>query len=187
MNIFVYVLITLITVVVWYQKKFGHRNKLLSKFSAPPSFPILNHGILLLNKTPSQILDTLTELSLKYGPVWRFDISIFKSFIQIHEPKVVEEILSSQKLLVKSDEYDNLANWLGYGLLISSGNKWHQRRKIITPTFHFKILEEFVEIMEKHGIVFVNKLRKYEERKVDVFPLISLYALDVICGENNQF
>lgn len=71
--------------------------------------------------------------------------------------------------------------WLGTGLLISTGRKWHQRRKIITPAFHFKILEQFVEVMEKHGEIFVEKLRKLKNQETNIFPLISLYAIDVIC------
>ena len=33
----------------------------------------------------------------------------------------------------------SLQKWLGEGLLISSGDKWHTRRRMITPTFHFEV------------------------------------------------
>lgn len=69
------------------------------------------------------------------------------------------------------------------GLLTSTGKKWHQRRKIITPSFHFKILEHFTEIMESQGQIFITNLKKYEGQHCDFFALIGLYALDVICGE----
>lgn len=72
------------------------------------------------------------------------------------------------------------------GLLLSSGRKWHQRRKIITPSFHFKILEHFTEIMESQGQVFVSNLKKTEGQHFDFFPAISLYALDVICGKEAE-
>lgn len=65
--------------------------------------------------------------------------------VLITDPKDAEVILGSQKLIDKSDEYDFIAQWLGTGLLISTGQKWFTRRKAITPTFHFKILEQFVE------------------------------------------
>jgi hypothetical protein len=69
---------------------------------------------------------------------------------------------------------------------MSNGKKWQQRRKIITPSFHFKILEQFAEIMDSQGKVFVANLKKREGQQVNFFPLISLYALDVICGNNKM-
>lgn len=66
---------------------------------------------------------------------------------------------------------------------MSTGKKWHQRRRIITPAFHFKILEQFVDVMDKQGQVFVAKLQARVGQHFDFFPEISLYALDVICGE----
>lgn len=69
--------------------------------------------------------------------------------------------------------------------LFRSGKKWFERRKIITPAFHFKILEEYVEIFDRLGNVFVNKtLAKFDVKdEVEIYPLAILYALDVMCGE----
>lgn len=100
----------------------------------------------------------------------------------VADPKMAEVILSSQKIIEKSEDYDLMKSWLGTGLLIASGKKWHQRRKIITPSFHFQILEKFVEIMDEQGKVFIRKLEKFDGKEVNIFPLVNLYALDVICG-----
>jgi cytochrome P450 family 4 len=72
------------------------------------------------------------------------------------------------------------------GLLLTTSKKWQQRRKIITSAFHFKILEQFTEIMERQGQVFVTNLKKFEGQDVDVFPMAGHYALDVICGKSQQ-
>lgn len=57
------------------------------------------------------------------------------------------------------------------------------RRKIITPAFHFSILEDFVSIFDKHSSILVEKLRKYEDQgDFDIFPLTALCTLDIICG-----
>ena len=73
--------------------------------------------------------------------------------------------------------------WLAEGLLISKGRKWFQRRKVITPTFHFKILEQFVEVFDRQSNTFVKILQKKAEngQTFDIFPLVTLCALDVIC------
>jgi cytochrome P450 family 4 len=71
------------------------------------------------------------------------------------------------------------------GLLLSTDKKWHSRRKIITPAFHFKILEEFFSIMEGQGNIFINNLERFENQHFDIIPCVSLYTLDVICGKKN--
>lgn len=86
-----------------------------------------------------------------------------------------------------------LSPWLGDGLLLSFGVRWHAKRKIITPTFHFKILEQYVEIFEQNAEKFVKQLdRKYSEVEscatsdkdkqlsLNIYPLVCLSALDII-------
>lgn len=64
------------------------------------------------------------------------------------------------------------------------GRKWLNRRKAITPAFHFKILEQFVEVFDRNSNILVDILsQKSPQEPVDVFPLVTLAALDIICGE----
>lgn len=100
----------------------------------------------------------------------------------IKDPKYFEVILSSQQVIKKPFIYDMFAGWLGNGLLLSYGPKWHARRKILTPTYHFKILEQFVEVFERHSKVLVRKLQAQADGRtaVDIFPIVCLTALDNI-------
>lgn len=69
--------------------------------------------------------------------------------------------------------------WLGEGLLLSTGKKWHIRRKIITPTFHFKILEQFVEVFDRQSNIFVDQLMtKADGVPFDIIPAVTLLTLD---------
>lgn len=77
--------------------------------------------------------------------------------------------------------YEFLTGWLGTGLLISSGKKWHNRRKIITPTFHFKILQQFVDVFNHQNEVLVKKLNDLNtEKTFDIYNLLTLMSLDII-------
>lgn len=61
---------------------------------------------------------------------------------------------------------------------------WRRHRKIITPTFHFKILDQFFDVFNSSGKVFIDILKRESIRgPVDIYPLLKLYALDVICGK----
>ena len=65
------------------------------------------------------------------------------------------------------------------------GDYWKRHRKILTPAFHFETLKKFVEVFESAGDVLIQKLHEYDEStSVDLDTLITLYTLDVICGES---
>jgi cytochrome P450 len=74
---------------------------------------------------------------------------------------------------------------LGEGLLTSRGAKWHARRKLLTPAFHFRILEDFLHVMNYQANILVNKLSAHAHKgsggPIDIFPLVTLCALDIIC------
>lgn len=180
------IIISVFSYFLWYYISNKRTWDLLSKIPAPKSIPLLKHGAHFMNSKPEDILKTLWKFYDELGSFFYFTIP-GNTKIVISDAKIAEQILTSQRLIEKSSEYDLISAWLGTGLLISNGKKWFQRRKIITPAFHFKILEQFVDSFHKHGDVFVEKLKSFQGKEIDVFPLISLYALDVICGNKFNF
>ena len=180
--LFVSIAILIVTLVVWYQAKYRHRNLLMSMIPSPSKYPLIHNTHHFYGKTPKNVFDSIVKMGSTVGPVYILTMTPFDhGTVVVSDPKVVEGILSSQKLLDKTDEYERVKVWLGTGLLISSGKKWHQRRKIITPSFHFQILEKFVEIMDEQGKVLISKLEPFDGQQVNIFPFTNLYALDVIC------
>lgn len=103
-------------------------------------------------------------------------------YVILADAKNAERILSSPKYIDKSEDYERFHPWLATGLLTSTGEKWKRRRKLITPTFHFSILEQFVGVFDGAGDKLIEKLRKSIDQDVDVFPLIGLCSLDIVCG-----
>lgn len=120
----------------------------------------------------------------RYGGIFRIWVGTKLAFL-VSDARFAEIVLSSStKYLAKTDLYEFLVPWLGDGLLLSRGRKWHNRRKILTPAFHFKILEQFVQIFDKQSQVMVNRLTKIADGRVfDVSSYVTLMALDVVCGK----
>lgn len=57
---------------------------------------------------------------------------------------------------------------------------------MLTPTFHFSILAEFLEVMNEQAEVLMEKLeKKAGQGPFNCFNHITLCALDIICGELN--
>lgn len=100
----------------------------------------------------------------------------------IADPKIYEVILSSTThYLRKNVLYDFLKPFLRNGLVVSTGQYWHNHRKIITPAFHFKILEQFVDIFDLQSRIMVEKLAKHCDGSViDIVEHIKPLTLDII-------
>jgi cytochrome P450 len=70
-------------------------------------------------------------------------------------------------------------------LVYSDGEKWRSRRKLLTPTFHFKILAGFHNVFNEHAKVLVSQLDKVADgRETNIFNYVTLCTLDVICGKS---
>ena len=68
--------------------------------------------------------------------------------------------------------------------MTSTGEKWAKRRKLITPSFHFEILSDFLQVMNEQAEIMTEVLTKLANKgeKVDIFNRIGLCTLDIICG-----
>jgi hypothetical protein len=55
---------------------------------------------------------------------------------------------------------------------------------MLTPTFHFKMLENFVDVFNRNGKILVEKLFNHVKGpEFDVTPYMTLCALDNISGK----
>ncbi|XP_074543073.1 cytochrome P450 4V8 [Halichoeres trimaculatus] len=103
-------------------------------------------------------------------------------FVLLFHAETVEPIVANSVHMEKAIVYNFLHPWLGTGLLTSTGTKWRQRRKMLTPTFHFSILADFLEVMNEQAEILVEKLGKQAGKgKFNCFNHITLCALDIIC------
>lgn len=70
-------------------------------------------------------------------------------------------------------------------LFHSIGDKWKQRRKILTPTFHFNILKHFVVTFNEEAQYLVTSLKEKGKGGPivkDLQKLIPKHTLNAICG-----
>jgi cytochrome P450 len=59
-----------------------------------------------------------------------------------------------------------------------------QRRRMITPTFHFDILKSYLPIINEHTDILIQLLENKVnlEEEIDAFEIMNLTTLDIICG-----
>lgn len=65
------------------------------------------------------------------------------------------------------------------------GQKWFKRRKLLTPSFHFKILEEFLQVFNYQSKIFIDILKEDADdgrKELEICEYITRCTLDTICG-----
>jgi cytochrome P450 family 4 len=68
------------------------------------------------------------------------------------------------------------------------GDLWRSRRKLLTPAFHFSILNSFVDVFNEQSRILCGIIddicQSFADGKgqMDVFPLVTRCSLDIICG-----
>ncbi|XP_068095719.1 cytochrome P450 4B1-like isoform X2 [Hyperolius riggenbachi] len=90
--------------------------------------------------------------------------------------------------------YEFLVPWIGRGLLILTGPKWFQHRRLLTPAFHYDVLKPYVRLTSDCTRVMLDKWEKLilKQRTVELFQHVSLMTLDTImkcafsCDSNCQ-
>ncbi|CAG9762332.1 unnamed protein product [Ceutorhynchus assimilis] len=155
--------------------------KYLKNIPGPkPIFPIGN--MLDFIKGSTVVLENLQAYLKKYGDTVIVHTSSFSWMVVTVDYEFCELLFNSNTHIDKAREYEYLNNWLGKGLLTNKGANWRSRRKVIIPSFHFSIFQEFIPLFNSVGDNLVTKLKnEVGKESLDILPLVSFYALDVIC------
>lgn len=141
---------------------------------------IFGVGLDLVKLKDSELMDYLGNLKKELGSIFYVEYLGLPN-VFLSEPQDVELILNNSQHISKGYEYLALIPWLCEGLLTSTGSKWHTRRKMLTPTFHFKILENFIPVFNRNAKLLTKKLTDAMKTAVDVDSYVSLCTLDIIC------
>lgn len=101
-------------------------------------------------------------------------------FLLASTPQVVETILGDTKNVDKAFFYDMMKPWVGGGILTLGGEPWRNRRKAITPAFHFRILDDYIPIMNKRGERLMKKVASMNGEFFNVLPISRAATLGVL-------
>ncbi|KAH8418307.1 hypothetical protein KR222_009568 [Zaprionus bogoriensis] len=169
---------------LWDHLNMRRQKKLFSDIGirGPTQYPLIGSApVMMIGESAKTMLDLEKRLIDKYGKSIHITLFNEHGFITA-DPRMIEAILSNQQTIKKNNLYNLLHGWLGTGLLLSTGKKWFRRRKIITPTFHFKILEQFVEVFDQQSAIMAEQLYDRADGKtvINMFPVACLAALDII-------
>uniref|UniRef100_U5EWR0 Putative cytochrome n=1 Tax=Corethrella appendiculata TaxID=1370023 RepID=U5EWR0_9DIPT len=175
------IIVVFTKLIRWYLKHQEY-SKVINKIPGPTSYPLIGSMTHFINVPRSERFYVVKKWSETYPDIFRVWIGM-QANIFVSNPEYIERLIGSTKHIEKSPGYNFLLKWLGRGLLTSFGDRWHKHRKILTPTFHFSILDTFCSIFGEQSIVLVNCLKEYSDtgKPLDIFPYITRATLDTIC------
>lgn len=165
----------------WYYKRAKRINQ-INRIPGIKTYPLVGTTHMFFGKSRNEIFDALRTEAAQFPYISRVWIGPFPE-VCVRKAEYVEKLIGSTRNLEKSFGYKFIRYWLGDGLLTSGGEKWQKHRKIITPTFHFSILESFFDVFAEKSKILVEQLTEHCGTGVpfDIYTYITKAALDIIC------
>nr|ALX81393.1 cytochrome P450 [Liposcelis entomophila] len=165
---------------IYNNKKNKHVYECAKKFPGPKAYPIFGNSLDFATNS-NGIFKKIQQFTNQYDRFFRI-WNNGRLFLFCKDYQDAEVLLSNNVNITKSDQYRFTLPWIGQGLINATGSRWRAHRKIITPTFHFKILQEFLDVFNRNGLIMCEKLAAHAGKgPIDVFPYLNLLALDNIC------
>lgn len=126
----------------------------------------------------------LVAIWLPVGYAPRLSINDADAFRTIMSQHNTEKGLIMQFLEYGTDLFDARGSgWLGTGLLTANGDLWKSRRDLITPAFHFQILQNYMAIFQNRAQILGDRFLRHSAngtQSFDVFPFCTDCTLDII-------
>ena len=70
---------------------------------------------------------------------------------------------------------------------IHPGSEWKKRRRLLTPAFHFRVLNNFFSAFNRQSAILVDDLSSAiggeSSKQIDIVPYITRSAINIICGK----
>lgn len=99
------------------------------------------------------------------------------------EPEHIQTVLSSKKHTDKIFVYRFMHNFLGKGLITSSGQQWSQHRRLLQPSFHLSMLEMFIETFADGANTFSSRIEQRVNVPTNITEFVNDCILDILNGE----
>ncbi|KAL0269893.1 UNVERIFIED_CONTAM: hypothetical protein PYX00_007475 [Menopon gallinae] len=178
--IFCALVLYLFHTLVYHKYNWPSYVRMINKIPGPKGVLFFGSTLKYYRLKHEELLPDMLKDLKTWGPTFRYWYSGVAVVI-VSDIDDIQTILTSRQSYRKGIIYKNIKPWLGTGLLISTGQKWHTMRKIITPTFHFSILQEYVHVFNKNTKIMVKLLEECDKEDCDLNGFITYCALDSIC------
>ncbi|ODM90217.1 Cytochrome P450 4c21 [Orchesella cincta] len=148
----IFILLGVGLVVLWIRK---HKK---SSSNEQIHGPGLLNSLKLLFRTNAMRLRLIDEWAKTYKDIFEFKLGPY-SIVCLNSPPLIQKLLSSRdsNYLAKPQIYDIFRQFIGDGVLVSEGNKWKSRRKVLnSQIFAYGTLTYYMKLFNEEGDSLVN-------------------------------
>ncbi|XP_037045955.1 probable cytochrome P450 4aa1 [Bradysia coprophila] len=146
------------------------------RLDGPTALPFIGNVMMILDK--NLLTQHVGSGYKKYGSLVRVWV-LFFPFFAIIDPHDLQTVLSSSKHTEKIFFYKLLHNFLGNGLITSTGERWSNHRKMIQTSFHTNILEKFLETFLSASDVLIEKLN-VAPKELNITHFVNNCVMDIL-------
>ncbi|XP_017771565.1 PREDICTED: cytochrome P450 4d2-like [Nicrophorus vespilloides] len=176
-----FILIVILIGICYFKSwQVRRRCKDVLNLPGPKNYPFIG-TILEFGNNPVDFLKNMQRLFEEHGSILRFWNNTEYPTVMISGAKYMEIILGSSEHIHRTRLYRFLRVWLGNGILVTDATTWRKHRKLLNPMFSTNILKGYISIFQRLSDILVDKIRENVSVPFDIFPLINLYSLDLIC------
>ena len=144
-------------------------------YPVPPSLRARD----VLARRPNGVLSLVENAHRAHYPIAYWPVGAgFRPVYMVFDPDAIEHMLvKNRDNYTKSKALARAEAVLGDGILMSDGPKWKRNRRLMTPAFHGRALEQYLEDMQRATRAVLGK---WEPGVItDVHPLMMDLALDI--------
>ncbi|KAM9835747.1 cytochrome P450 4F3 [Aulostomus maculatus] len=154
----------------------------LSCFSKPHADSWLMGHLGQMQSTEEGLLQ-VDRLVQTYTHSCSWFLGPFYHLVRVFHPDYVKPLLMAPASITVKDDliYGHLRPWLGQSLLLSNGEEWSRKRRLLTPAFHFDILKNYIVMFNISTDTMHEKWRRLVAEcgnNIEMFDQVTLMTLD---------
>ncbi|KAF6201759.1 hypothetical protein GE061_004154 [Apolygus lucorum] len=133
----------------------------------------------LANIKPEDRISYMKDKFDEFGG-WFTCYAMGQPWFLVSDPEISKVFLMDNINIDKAPEYSILKDMLHQGLVSLSGDKWRMRRKLLTPSFHFEILQNSLECFKRNWKKAIDGMINSKDAPMEPLGYLSSRTLFIV-------